>query len=77
MSVSVSVAAWTGGRRDEKTYIRVTGSNRMDFGLSAEQEQIREEVRRFAENEIAPVAGKHDREESYPPGHGPLNDNVD
>ncbi len=38
----------------------------MDFGLSAEQEQIREEVRRFGENEMAPVAGEHDREESYP-----------
>jgi Acyl-CoA dehydrogenase, N-terminal domain. len=39
----------------------------MEFGLSDEQRQIREEVRRFAKNEIAPVAGKYDREESYPP----------
>jgi alkylation response protein AidB-like acyl-CoA dehydrogenase len=38
----------------------------MDFGLSAQQEQIREEVRRFAENEVAPVASEYDREESYP-----------
>jgi len=38
----------------------------MDFGLTAQQEQIREEVRRFAENEIAPVAGEYDREEKYP-----------
>lgn len=38
----------------------------MDFGLSTEQRAIREEVRRFAENEIAPVASEHDRDESYP-----------
>jgi acyl-CoA dehydrogenase len=38
----------------------------MDYGLSAEQEQIRDEVRRFAENEIAPVAGEYDRAEEYP-----------
>lgn len=38
----------------------------MDFSLSAEQEQIRDEVRRFAENEIAPVATEYDEEEKYP-----------
>ncbi len=38
----------------------------MDFALTDEQEAIRDEVRRFAENEIAPVATEHDREESYP-----------
>ncbi|WP_276279065.1 acyl-CoA dehydrogenase family protein [Halorussus caseinilyticus] len=38
----------------------------MDFGLSDEQKQIREEVRRFAENEIAPVAKEYDVEEKYP-----------
>ena len=38
----------------------------MDFGLTDEQEAIREEVRRFAENEIAPVASEHDRAETYP-----------
>jgi acyl-CoA dehydrogenase len=38
----------------------------MDFGLSAEQEQMREEVRRFADNEVAPVASEYDREEAYP-----------
>ncbi|MDX1745937.1 MAG: acyl-CoA dehydrogenase family protein, partial [Halobacteriales archaeon] len=38
----------------------------MDFGLTEEQRTIREEVRRFAENEIAPVASRHDREETYP-----------
>jgi alkylation response protein AidB-like acyl-CoA dehydrogenase len=38
----------------------------MDFGLSDEQEQIRDEVRRFARNEIEPVAGEYDREEKYP-----------
>jgi alkylation response protein AidB-like acyl-CoA dehydrogenase len=38
----------------------------MDFGLTDEQQAIREEVRRFGENEIAPVAAEHDREETYP-----------
>ena len=38
----------------------------MDFGLTAEQQALREEVRRFAENEIEPVAREHDRAEQYP-----------
>jgi alkylation response protein AidB-like acyl-CoA dehydrogenase len=38
----------------------------MDFELSEEQKQIRDEVRRFAENEIEPVAKEHDVEEKYP-----------
>ncbi|MEF8799730.1 MAG: acyl-CoA dehydrogenase family protein [Halolamina sp.] len=38
----------------------------MDFSLSEEQQQLREEVRRFAENEIEPVATEHDTEETYP-----------
>ncbi len=38
----------------------------MNFALSTEQEQIREEVRRFAENEMAPVASEYDRTEEYP-----------
>ncbi|MFB6254990.1 MAG: acyl-CoA dehydrogenase family protein [Halobacteriaceae archaeon] len=38
----------------------------MDFQLSDEQEAIRQEVRRFAENEIAPVASEYDQEETYP-----------
>jgi alkylation response protein AidB-like acyl-CoA dehydrogenase len=38
----------------------------MDFSLSEEQQQLREEVRRFADNEIAPVATEHDTEEKYP-----------
>ncbi|WP_128476001.1 acyl-CoA dehydrogenase family protein [Halorussus pelagicus] len=38
----------------------------MDFALSDEQKQIREEVRRFAENEVAPVAKEYDVEEKYP-----------
>jgi acyl-CoA dehydrogenase len=38
----------------------------MDFGLSEEQQQIKEEVRRFAENEIRPVAKEYDVEEKYP-----------
>ena len=38
----------------------------MDFDLTEEQQAIRDEVRRFAENEIAPVATEHDVEEKYP-----------
>ncbi|WP_254545142.1 acyl-CoA dehydrogenase family protein [Halomarina pelagica] len=38
----------------------------MDFELSDEQRQIREEVRRFGENEIAPVAREYDVEEKFP-----------
>ncbi|OVE85548.1 acyl-CoA dehydrogenase family protein [Natronolimnobius baerhuensis] len=38
----------------------------MDFGLSDEQEQIRDEIQRFAENEIVPVAAEYDEEEKYP-----------
>ena len=38
----------------------------MDFALSEEQQAIQEEVRRFAENEIVPVAAEYDREEKYP-----------
>ncbi|QSG03148.1 acyl-CoA dehydrogenase family protein [Natranaeroarchaeum sulfidigenes] len=38
----------------------------MDFGLSDEQRAIREEVRKFAENEVAPVAKEHDVEETFP-----------
>jgi len=38
----------------------------MDFGLSAEQKQIRDEVRKFAENEVKPLASEYDREEKYP-----------
>ncbi|NHN49607.1 acyl-CoA dehydrogenase [Halostella sp. JP-L12] len=38
----------------------------MDFGLSDEQQAIRDEVRRFAENEVEPIAKEHDREEKFP-----------
>jgi alkylation response protein AidB-like acyl-CoA dehydrogenase len=38
----------------------------MDFELSEEQKQIQEEVRRFAENEIEPVATEYDEAEKYP-----------
>ncbi|WP_247000052.1 acyl-CoA dehydrogenase family protein [Halosolutus gelatinilyticus] len=38
----------------------------MEFGLSEEQQQIRDEVKRFAENEIVPVAEEYDTEEKYP-----------
>ena len=39
----------------------------MDFDLSTEQEIIRESVRKFAEAEIAPVAGELDEKEEYSP----------
>ncbi|NUB91057.1 acyl-CoA dehydrogenase family protein [Haloterrigena sp. SYSU A558-1] len=38
----------------------------MEFGLSEEQEQIRDEVARFAENEIVPHAEEYDTEEKFP-----------
>ncbi|WP_436924110.1 acyl-CoA dehydrogenase family protein [Halosimplex amylolyticum] len=38
----------------------------MDFALSDEQKQVRDEVRRFAENEIKPVATEYDTEEKFP-----------
>ncbi|WIV67234.1 acyl-CoA dehydrogenase family protein [Natrialbaceae archaeon AArc-T1-2] len=38
----------------------------MDFELTDEQRQIREEVRRFAENEIEPHAREYDVTEEYP-----------
>ncbi|MFH2219182.1 MAG: acyl-CoA dehydrogenase family protein [Pseudomonadota bacterium] len=39
----------------------------MDFDLTKEQEMIRREVRRFAESEIAPVAGELDEKEEFSP----------
>ncbi|SEV96776.1 acyl-CoA dehydrogenase family protein [Natrinema salifodinae] len=38
----------------------------MEFGLSEEQQQIRDEVCRFAENEIVPNAEEYDTEEKFP-----------
>lgn len=38
----------------------------MDFGLSTEQEALLEEVRRFGDNEIAPIAQDYDQAEQYP-----------
>ncbi|ADB59813.1 acyl-CoA dehydrogenase domain protein [Haloterrigena turkmenica DSM 5511] len=38
----------------------------MEFGLSEEQEQIRDEVAKFAENEIVPHAEEYDTEEKFP-----------
>jgi len=38
----------------------------MEFEFSSEQEQLREEVRRFAENEIRPVATEYDVAEEFP-----------
>lgn len=37
----------------------------MDFDLSKEQEMIRKEVRKFAQSEIAPVAGELDETETF------------
>jgi len=37
----------------------------LDFDLNKEQEMIRREVRRFAEQEIAPVAAELDKEEEF------------
>jgi len=38
----------------------------MEFAFSSEQEQLREEVRRFADNEIRPVATEYDVAEEFP-----------
>jgi len=38
----------------------------MDFELEDHQEQVREEVRKFAENEIEPVATEYDVAEKFP-----------
>lgn len=38
----------------------------MEFAIPSEQQAMREEIRRFGENEISPVAGEYDREEKYP-----------
>ncbi|MEF8826427.1 MAG: acyl-CoA dehydrogenase family protein, partial [Halapricum sp.] len=38
----------------------------MEFEFEDHQEQVREEVRKFAENEIEPVAAEYDAEEKYP-----------
>jgi short/branched chain acyl-CoA dehydrogenase len=39
----------------------------VDFDLTTEQEMIRKEVRRFAENEIAPIAADLDAKEEFSP----------
>lgn len=38
----------------------------MDFNLTDEQKHIREEIRRFAENELAPDAAERDEHEKFP-----------
>ena len=38
----------------------------MDFEVPEEIEQVRDEVRRFGENEIKPVASEYDEKEKYP-----------
>ncbi|MBG0778874.1 MAG: acyl-CoA dehydrogenase family protein, partial [Desulfotignum balticum] len=37
----------------------------MDFDLTKEQEMIRKEVRKFAQKEIAPIAGELDENEEF------------
>ena len=37
----------------------------MDFDLTEEQDMIRGQVRRFSENEIAPVAAELDEKEEF------------
>ncbi|WP_423744507.1 acyl-CoA dehydrogenase family protein (plasmid) [Haladaptatus sp. SPP-AMP-3] len=38
----------------------------MDFELTDEQQAIRDEVRRFAKNEVEPIAKEYDQKEKYP-----------
>jgi acyl-CoA dehydrogenase len=38
----------------------------MDFSLTPEQEQLKETAKRFAAEEIIPVAAKHDEEQRFP-----------
>jgi acyl-CoA dehydrogenase len=38
----------------------------VDFGLTTEQQALRDLAREFARQEIAPVAAKHDRDQSFP-----------
>jgi len=38
----------------------------MEFDITDEQQAMVDEIRRFGENEIAPVAAEYDREEMYP-----------
>jgi alkylation response protein AidB-like acyl-CoA dehydrogenase len=38
----------------------------MQFDLSPEQQQLEETARRFATEEIIPVAGRHDEEQRFP-----------
>jgi acyl-CoA dehydrogenase len=38
----------------------------MDFELTEMQEQLRNEVRRFADNEIKPIAAEYDEKEKFP-----------
>jgi alkylation response protein AidB-like acyl-CoA dehydrogenase len=38
----------------------------MNFELNEDQKMVRDMVRRFAENEIAPIAGEIDRSEAFP-----------
>lgn len=39
------------------------GGSRVDFDLTKEQQMIRKEVRKFAQKEIAPIAGELDEKE--------------
>ena len=50
----------------DNIFIQSRSISLMDFSLSTEQTLIKDEVRRFAETEMAPVSQEHDRNETYP-----------
>ena len=60
---SISALAETRSRRSLR---RPIGSPRVDFELSDEQRLLRETVRDFARQEVAPVAEELDREKRFP-----------
>ena len=50
----------------DNIFIQSRSISLMDFSFSTEQTLIKDEVRRFAETEMAPVSQEHDRNETYP-----------
>jgi alkylation response protein AidB-like acyl-CoA dehydrogenase len=50
----------------EPTPADLAGHDGIDFGLNADQELLREEVRRFAEERIRPGVAERDREHRFP-----------
>ena len=38
----------------------------MNFNLTKEQEAVRKMVRKFAENEVEPIAAEHDKTHEFP-----------